>query len=562
MLLAPLISRLYFFVIPIAFFSFCILLILNFKKIKAHFTGIDNKVWVFLIIIFLVGGYLRFFVAPHTFNHFNDGYYHVSRAQNFWRKGQVGRCSFGTGSDCYKTHLGLLPGGYPFLLSFVLLIFENITSVFYFSSLIGSLSIIFAFFTSYLIFSDERVALLSALLLALLPPHIKFSGSALPGVTSAFFILLTYLFFFYFLKEKDYKSFLLLIFSACFTLQIRLENIFIILPLSIFFLLHENVIQIKEGLEVFEFKISKLISWMKERQCRKYFFGVFLFLILIAPLISHIYLNYNNFYGENTGIASLESNIIPNSLSFLNPRIYLPPITVLAIVSIFLKKDRPRRMLLFLSAVLFLLFYSSHGPIKMAGIQTRFLILPSLFLILLAGKGLIKLSEKLNKKWIVIVFIALIFIQFSLTLKYIERHPSPFFHQEYKFLRGVENKIPDNCWTVSYNSETILATTGEKSITFRLLTSDKRPLNESILSTFNSSLKEGCFLFYRGYWSEKEGLWDELSRKYKLEPLLVKKKNETYRPRLSLWDYLFEVNFPRYENETKEFGFYKIQENK
>jgi 4-amino-4-deoxy-L-arabinose transferase-like glycosyltransferase len=210
--------------------------IVNYKTAARAFSKISRRTWLILLLIFFAGLILRLFVFPHQHIMYIDEPWYLEMAKNINQIGQPVACLY-TGYEEATCYMPYKPVGWPFMLSLLRPFFgmSNYAAI-YFSSVLGSLTILLAFLVSFLVF-NERVALWAAFLLALAPLHIIWSNTAETNNAAVFFILLTMLSFFLYLRDRRTSTLLLLAITALFTLTIRYENVLIIPPLILGYLL-------------------------------------------------------------------------------------------------------------------------------------------------------------------------------------------------------------------------------------------------------------------------------------------------------------------------------------
>jgi len=128
--------------------------------------------------------------------------------------------------------------GYPFFISPVLAVAENLTAVSSFNLAASVLSIGLLYFVGYALTADRIASFLAAGLLAVSPQHLVYSGYEFPMSLSVFLVVLEFLFFICFLKSKSRFLGLGLLFLFFITINIKPENI-VMLALFLFVLLQE-----------------------------------------------------------------------------------------------------------------------------------------------------------------------------------------------------------------------------------------------------------------------------------------------------------------------------------
>lgn len=203
-----------------------VFLALNFRDIKKRFSKIDRRIWIALLLIFVVGLVLR--VEYH-------GFYSPTPVQeysmylldeNIW----VNRCRFGSYEECIEYEKAVFPPGYPFLIVISYIVFGlNTLHAAYISSILGSLTIILVFLISYVLFKKEEISLVSAFIFSVIPLHIYFSHYSEPRVISLFFVSFTVLVYLIALKKDDVRMWILTALLLSYSIFVRQENSILLL---------------------------------------------------------------------------------------------------------------------------------------------------------------------------------------------------------------------------------------------------------------------------------------------------------------------------------------------
>lgn len=206
------------------------LLILNFSTIKKQFAKIDKKVWVILLIIFIIGFSMR--NTEYWYGEHSDAYAPFETAKFLMLEGKhVKACSAGRPGYCSSYQQVLQPVGFPYMISLFYILFGvDSLPVLFFSSILSSLSIVLVFLICYLLSRKEEAGLYAALIYALIPLDIIFSGTGSTRVMSVFFVGFSVLAYLIAVRKNDFKAwaFFGLLFS--FSIYIRQEN-YILIPL-------------------------------------------------------------------------------------------------------------------------------------------------------------------------------------------------------------------------------------------------------------------------------------------------------------------------------------------
>lgn len=276
------------------------LFLINFKTVKKYFSKIDKKTWVILILIFLVGFWLR--NSGYRYGAHVDGYFYQEAAKTIYEKNLFLKgCAIGSLENCRLYHEVLWPQGYPYLITILFHIFgEHDILAMYLSGVLGSLTIFLVFGIAYLLFKSKKIGLYSAAIFAFIPLDIYLSSTAAVRTTSLFFISLTILTFLISLKENSVKMWSLFSIVFSYTLYTRQENLVLLAPLIFLFL---------------SYNWGKL---KKIKHIKKYFeilsIPALIFIVTTIPFF-HWLLFSNINYGGN--VPTLSLRYIPRNLPYM-----------------------------------------------------------------------------------------------------------------------------------------------------------------------------------------------------------------------------------------------------
>ena len=208
-----------FFILII--FVICIYFLWENRQVfKTIILSIDKRTWFFLLLIFLTALLIRILIPPHQHIMYIDEAWYMEAGKNILQTGSQGY---------YPKSIG-----WPFLLSFIFLIFGINNWVAIYSSLVlGALTVIPVFLMVYIISGKKEMGLFSALVFTLFPVHIRWSTSAETNVVSAFFIAFSIFFCFLYYRRQSISLLWLSLFGLAFACQFRPEN-YILLPLFLF----------------------------------------------------------------------------------------------------------------------------------------------------------------------------------------------------------------------------------------------------------------------------------------------------------------------------------------
>lgn len=394
---------------------FIIIFFLNINLVIKQFRRIKKRTWMYLGIIFLAGFVLRFFIFPHAHLMYIDEPWYIETAKNINQRMEPVWCQYvGPGEE----NCSLTPKapGWPFLISILFLLGGTYHSVFYLSSMIGSLSIILMFLLTFLIFRQEKTALWSALLLAFVPIHIIWSNSVETNNASLFFVLLTMTFFFIYIHRRDTRIIPLVILGYIFAFLVRPENAL----LAFIIMLGYTILLRKKLLEYYPLIVLGLIGLIIIIEA--YFLRIFRFAYLTIDLY---YLNLLDF------IKVVSFNYI--------------------FLIIFLIGYHKRLELKYVISV-FLIFFMIYLPLYS---ETRMALTPLAFLIILAASSLERIrkyfgsySLKVPAGCLVaaIMLIIFSFFFFSFHGRFIERNEQNIL--ETISVPKAASVVPDDCYII------------------------------------------------------------------------------------------------------------------
>ncbi len=395
------------------FLLFIILLILNFKTIVKSFSKVDRKIWAILLIIFLVGFWLR--NAEYRYGNGYDGFFYLNCAKYMLEEDiQVWSCAMGNGDQCYLYHQHLAPAGYPYLI-FLAYFFFGIHDIFamMISGILSSLTIVLIFLFTYLFFKKERMALYASAVFALIPFDIFLSSTGSLRPTSMFFIGLTMLIYYIALKKDGIKLWSLFAITFSYALYVRQENSILLIPMIFIFLF-------ERGITKRSFK-NVNIGFLK-----KYWIPIVIFLISQIPLQHWILLaDYGPrlFVLENFPMMSylMLYTFFFNPIfyeAFYNPLVSL--IFFSSILLLLIKKQRKPVLIIWIWFLTYFIIYSIYFqcpgfPENLCFDYLRFMQHFHIPYAILAGAVLFNVERivKIKKDFVfIIVFIFLFFSAF------------------------------------------------------------------------------------------------------------------------------------------------------
>jgi len=425
------------------FASFIVFLPELFKKLK----NIKKSTLIILFIIFLVGFWLR--NSSYKYGMAVDGMYYQEMAKEMYENGVYSQgCSIGTPSNCSYYFSAVVMPGYPFIIDIAFMLF-GVRDIFamIINGIVSSLNIILVFILFYIMFKNEIGALISALIYSFIPGDIFISQTAAVRPTFLFFIMLSIISYFVFIKDKSIIAGIFSVLSLSYSIYVRPEG-YLVLALFII------------GLFLYRKKFNLRKRW-------KYI------LIICLIFLSHQYVALNwlskNGYGMTGGSVHTFSisNVIPMTpilikSFFVSPKyrftLFNPIVSILFFASciylFFDKKYKKEFYFIFLWFIIFFVgiasFYQCPGRnITECNEYPRYMQILFFQYALIIGLGTSKIynifKSKRNKKiFIISIFIialtSLFFINIHLSIFRDGRKDEPFVNEYYDIYKN----IPEN----------------------------------------------------------------------------------------------------------------------
>lgn len=514
----------------LTFILFLSLLFLYHKQILKSFGGMKKNDWFCILTIFIFAFIVRELVPPKTTRLFFDEDIYLDMAKQITKQLSSCLCNYGNKFKCFKCELMKWPVGHPFLLSIPFFFFGSSDVVAsHFMIFLSSLSTVFVFLSSYLLFKNKKIAIFSSLVLAILPVHILWSVTSSADVTFSFFTSLAIFFSILSAKTNDLKIHVISLIALALSVQAKTESV-ILIPLYFLTqaLLNSNYLGMYE-------KKSYLLAI------------IFSFSIIFVYLVHTLYAGRVDPWGssgEKFGFGYLRSNFMKNlgywfevpaiedKWSYTGKQLYHPfLLSVVACVGLpLLLKNSLKKFLMLLCwfGALFLMYASFYAGSVYYGVDVRYVLPQYIPFSLICGFGfysILNFMEKLvNEKKVFIFLIALLLFYFSTYLQ--KMHiPQEKIEESYgaRLYRNsvidFASKQPDDCYFISHVSS-IYSWLGKGHIQVWYV---YRPEFDSILRDNN------CVIFDEGYWCAiqvpESQSCIEFGKKYKLE--LLKRVNDT-----------------------------------
>ena len=450
-------------------------LLVNSREIVGPFKKIQSKTFLLLFLIIASGFILRMWFVPHTPHVYFDEFEHLNIAQNMAFNGKFFETLMGTDRFPQAHAFPVWPGGYHSILARAFSVFGDSESVAYnVSTLFGSLSILFIFLITYLLFHSQKIALYTAFLFSVVPAHLKYSGTASLEVPSLFFILLTYFSALIYLEWANTKTLFLLASFTVFTFYMRPENsiLIVFVPFFIFLFAGKN-------------------KYNKGKVIRHILFALPL-LLLAIPYLAQMQVNLAMPPWEAWSRTFFERmsrlyEQLPSNLFFWFSGFTSLPITLLAIIGFLFLLKKNRRTALFFSIwfIFFLLLYSQHLSASFINNPDgdRFSLPLYLTTVIFAGFGLFETINLLKiNKIVLFLLLSFLFIEaFSPLRLSLSQTFSRDVYKEHQFILENKDRIPEDMYVITWTPPFIISTIHKKAIAPELFVNLKDKPEKAIL---------------------------------------------------------------------------------
>jgi len=479
------------------FLLIIVFFVLGFKDIKKTFKPIKKTTWLILAAIFILAFVLRMFITPHTHRVFFDEDIYLDIGKEILTHWSGGLCNYGNNEECYDPTFMKWPNGYPFLLIFPYAIFGVSRAVaFNFVAFLGSLSVVLVFFIGYLLSKKDYVGLYAALIFALIPVHIMWSGTTASEPAFVFFMSLTVFAFLLSQEVKNWEVYLFAIACLSYAIQTRSEGL-ILLPIIAFLIL------------LFDKDFEKTIA------NRKFTIAWGLLFFLITPYLIHTFhaarVDPWGASGGKFGFQYTKRNIPENAIFWIKgyPTIEHPWLYTLfssiGAIYLILKQRKVGLFLLFWFFIFFLLYGFFYAGSVRYGADVRYSLTGYPSFVVLAGFGLYFFHKILMKKLKsnLIVFFLLSLLVLSIFYpnlasiatpahEIMEAKQARLYHD---FVVEEAKKLDDNCYILSH-TPSIFLVEGKPSL------QTWNGQNERVMRELFQ--KTDCVVFDDNYWCNIE----------------------------------------------------------
>ena len=403
-------SHIFFYYYLALFSALALSLAFNARRISRYFEKVNSEYYRLLLIAVLAFVLLEVTFVQNYHLIYNDEYIYMSMAKSILVDHIWGICSFSTATNCVPGTIGFFhqPGGWSFLLALAFGAFGIHLSVAYaLTFLLGVASIVLIFFVSYLIFRDERPALMASVALASMPLFMSYSRTSIPDISVLAFILLSVLLSLIYLKKRDIWIGVSALLAIAYLMTIKVDSV-VIMPVVLIF---------------------AAAYWSESRQgnsrAKKIEFAALLliFAAAIAPQVVFLYHSSLDTFGaaiysnqSKISIQNFEGNVAQNAEfwfgafdavrnrgigynNFVYNIAFPVTTTIFAIVGVagLIAKRRFRELaaLLLMFAVIFVFYTSFYagGVTYGLGVDTRYFLGDFAVIAMLSGFGFVYLYE-------------------------------------------------------------------------------------------------------------------------------------------------------------------------
>ena len=359
------------------------------------------------------------------------------------------------------------PGGYPFLINIAFkFLGESEKGIFFMNALLGSLSVSLFFLITYLLLKNIYMSFCSAFILSIFPTHLKYSCSGASDISSLFFICFFLFAFLLYVNSRNQRYAYLASVLCVFSSYIRPENLILVILLLSFFTreLIKKKISVKSFFDLFYFTIvlelpffCQICNMIEKENINaiKMFWSLKYFIIHLPKNIMYIFrYNYN----------------------FISATI----LTIIGAVALYKTKRKAFYILIAWFGFWFIIYSSFFAGVfhPHPNLESdRKFLLCVLSLSVFSGVGLYLLFKQFFKLKIQMLKITLVtFVllgisvnSFLVTRRIVMIIYETWVYREYRFLKEIENRIPNDTYILLKDPSFIIASLDKKAITFESL---------------------------------------------------------------------------------------------
>ena len=464
----------------IAFFLFLAALLTARRSLSWQFRRIGQGTWSLLAVVVLITLWIRLTIPPLQHVIYVDEAQYMEAGKEMLRTGHQGEL--------------ILSVGWPFVLRLAFALFGTSNWVAINTSiLLGALSVVPLFLLAYLVTDRTDLALVASMVLALYPPHIRWSATAASNASSLFFMLLTLVFFMVYYRTERTSVAWLAWMSIAFTAQFRPEN-------------HALIVL---------FLIGRVIIGGRGKRMPGsiYLIQGLIMVLLVLPnlaqvLEDNVYTNWieSDSDGRMTGSNWSLANLVNNSREY-GPELFggiyhpliVPVMMVIGMVVLTTRKQPESQFLMTWFVVLWLIYFTSWFQ-TLAGRDRFYMVLyPAIAIYAAAGAVHLAdaLSTHLTSSWtrwgaLIIVAVLTVHIYVPYTVFGSKTYSQSALALETRIPELAEQELPPDCVIVA-NWPVILRSTTELEVVDLDDFVQLLPVQEGLFG------RTQCILFFEDY---------------------------------------------------------------
>ena len=277
----------------------------NATRILQYFKAIKRSYYKLLLIVVFLFALLEMLFVQNYHLIYNDEYIYMSMAKTMLLDHLWGICSFSTAINCVPGTLGFFhqPGGWSLLLAIAFGIFGiNIGTAYATTFAIALVSVLLIFLVSYLIFKDERYALMSSIALATMPLFMSYSRTSIPDISVLMFSLLSIMLALIYLEKRDFRIGVSALLSIAYLMTLKVDAAIIISIVAVFIITDGSWLKFNNKRAIIELAILLVI-----------------FAIVTFPQILFIHHSLQDNFGAAVGlnqsklsVQNFRSNVMEN----------------------------------------------------------------------------------------------------------------------------------------------------------------------------------------------------------------------------------------------------------
>jgi len=408
----------------------------RFRQERRLLEGVPRWAWYCLGVLCVGAASLRLWWAPHGPQVFFDEINFLEIARGLARDGDF-MLPLRPSDD---RMLIPIPAAWSFLLSLVFLVTgAQIHAAVTVALGMSILSVALLFLVGWLLFRRPAPALFLACVLAVLPIHLRMSGSMALENGSLFFLLLTWVAVLAWQEQRRPVWLYCAGTAAAWCANWRMENPFVVLPLLVVCVLIMN----PQGLRM-----------LRERHLYLVLAGVFAF--SLPGLLSYVLGTGQGFYlfygAEAMRLEQVRMNQVNNLIYWVEGRIHPPEMTALALLGALAWRPRRAALAWTLWVVALQVFYSripsADFGLHHALDSWRNAMQPALGFMVLAAAGLEALREGLGRRlsggWVAAALVVVTLVSCTWPLRYGGFvHSRHVWQEEFYFMQEVASRLPE-----------------------------------------------------------------------------------------------------------------------